>query len=174
MQHSWKVVFVLLVVLAPAIARHGFAEQSNGSPDGSYALPNAGRSASNLPDSTNNLSAKPSPSLLDRQGERSQRDLQNAEATRQASASAGRLKELAASDGPDWSPKALRFAQGAWAAIFVGVGFFLSLAVGGYVWWSRARSSKADVAILLPMKPEPAAITDGPEQQDETPKQRAA
>ncbi len=172
--HPWKVVFVLLAILATAVVGRGFAEQSNGSPDGSYAVPNAGPSASNAPDSTSDHPASSYPALLDRQGERSQRDLQNAEATRQASVSEKRLKELAASDGPDWSPKALRFAEGAWVAILAGVGLLVSLAVGGYVWWSRTQSSKADGAILLPMKPEPAAIADGPETQDKTPKQRAA
>jgi hypothetical protein len=174
MRHPWQRVLVCLVILAPAIARRGFSEQTSGSPGGSYAAPNAGPGASSAPDLTGNHSAQSSPISLDPRSVQFQRDLKNADAGWQASAPTERLKELAASDGSDWSPRAIRFAEGAWITIFAGVGLLVSLAVGGYVWWSRTQSSQVDGAILLPMQAEPAATADDAGQQDQTPKQRAA
>ncbi len=174
MRHSWQFASVLLAILALAIANRGAAEQPGVPAGGSTASPNAGPGASDSPGSTSNQSARSYPISLDPRTVRFQRDLENADPVRQESASGRPLKELAASNGPDWSSAALSSAERTWITIFAAVGFFVMLAAGVYSWWSHIQPAQVDRAVLLPMKPETAAIADGPEMHDEIPKQRAA
>jgi len=153
--------FVFLAITALAIASRGFAQQSNGSPDGLYTLPDAGRSTSSAQQLTSDRSAQSFLGALDPRDERFKRDLEKAEATRQAIASTKRLRYLAAngdSVSSSWTPG---LAERTWIAILAVGGILLSLTAGGYVWWSRALSTR-NHAILLNVKPEPTAKQNTP------------
>jgi hypothetical protein len=65
-------------------------------------------------------------------------------------------------------------AEPIWIAILAGAGLFASLATGGYVWWSRLQSSRAERAVLLAIRQGPAAKPDDTEKQDTLPQRRAA
>lgn len=92
----------------------------------------------------------------------------------QTTAAARRLKDLDPDDGSHSLGSSLSPAQRDWIAILGGGGLFVSLAAIGYVWWSRTRKSRATAAVLLAIKPDPAAKPDGTEKQGEIPKCHAA
>ena len=173
-RNPWKGVFVLLAILAPVIAGHGFAQENNGSPDGLYAVPDAGESASSVNDSTSERSAESYLNSLDSQGQQFKRNMEKAEATAKAAASAKRLRYLVAGGDSNWSAWRPNLSEQNWIATLGGVGAILSLVTGGYVWWSRAQYAKANRAVLLAMKREPAAKADGTEQHGKPSTRRAA
>ncbi len=170
---SRKGLFVLLAISALATASQAFAQHRNGSADGLYAVPDAGASASTVPESASKRATESYLSSLDSQGDRFQRDLEKAEAERKA-ASAKRPRDLAAagsSGGPVWT---LSPSQRLWIPIWAGVGLLVSLLAVGYVWWSRTRYSRINRAVLLAVKREPAAGPDLAEKQDQPSTRRAA
>ncbi len=173
--HPWKFVLVALAIAAPAAASRGFAQQSDGSPGGLYAVPDADRSAGTAQESVSDRSAQSYLSSLDPQGEQSKRDLERAAAARDEVDSAKRLKYLAEKGGAGESLVSMpSLSERTWIAILAGVGLLVSLAVGGYVWWARTQLSKANAAVLLAIEREPAPRPDGAEKQDKAPKRRAA
>jgi len=172
---SRKGVFVVLAISALAIASHGFAQQSNnGSPDGLYTPPDASQSKSTAEKFPSNYSAQSYLSELDPQAERFKHDLEKAEAARQAAASAKRLKYLAASGESILSSWKLGLSERSWIPVLAGSGLLVSLAVGGYVWWSHIQTSKVSRAILLPVKRKSAAKAGSTAKQGKTPERRAA
>ena len=162
-RNPWKGIFVLLAILAPAVAGRCFAQESKGSPDGLYAVPDVGEGeiASAAQDSSSQRSAQSYLSSLDSQGEQFKRDLEKAEAARQAAASAKRLRYLAAGGDSHWPAWRPSLSERAWIAIMAGVGLVVSLAAGGYVWWARTQYAMADGAGLLALNRERAANPDG-------------
>jgi hypothetical protein len=157
----------LLAIPGLAIASRGFAQESNGSPDGLYVVPDAGGSASTAQDSASDRSARTYLSSLDSQGEQFQRDLEKADATRNEVASARRMRYLAAGGDPNWSTWRPGLSERTWMAVLACVGLAVSLAAGGYVWWSRTQFySRANGAVLLALRRELAAKPDGAEQHD--------
>ena len=172
---SRNAVFVLLAILALATASHGFAQQSNfASSDGLYAMPDASQSANFTRESTGNRSTQSHMGELDPQEERFKLDRKKAEAARQEAASAKRLKYMTAGGESVASSSTLSTSERTWIAILAGGGILVSLAAGGYIWWSRTQSSRANLAILLPVKRKPAAKPVSTEKQDNTTERRAA
>lgn len=169
-----KVPFVLLAISALAITSHGFAQQSNrGSADGLYALPDPGLSKSTAEESVSSRSAQSYVSELDPQAVRSKHDLEKAEAARQAAAFARSSKYRAAGGSllPSWTSS---LSERTWVEILAGSGLVVSLAIGGYVGWSRIQSSKDSRAILLAIKREPTAKAGSTAKHDPPLKHRAA
>ena len=173
-RHSCKFVLVVLAIPALAVASRGFAQQSSGPSDGLYALPDAGRSAGTAQESAGDRSAQSYLSSLDPRGEQFKRDLEKAEETQKAVASAKRLKYLVEEGDTTGPLETLGLSERTWIALLAGLGLLVSLAAGGYVWWSRMQSSRASAAVLLAIKPEPAAKPDSPAEHDKTTKRRAA
>ena len=184
---SWKAILSLLAIPALSVAGRSLAQesccyvqQSNGSSDGLYVMPDAGASASasasSVPEATGKLTAQYYLNSLDTQGEQFQRDLEKAEAKRVVAASVTRPRELAAAgDSPNstvWTPNA---AERVWIPIGAGIGLLVSLLAGGYVWWSRTRFSRTERAVIFAVKRQPAAEAGRAEKQpDEASKRRAA
>ena len=69
---SRKGLFVLLAISALATASQAFAQHRNGSADGLYAVPDAGASASTVPESASKRATESYLSSLDSQGDRFQ------------------------------------------------------------------------------------------------------
>lgn len=167
---SRKGFFLLLAISALAIASQGFAQQgNNSSPDGLYALPDPDIAQK----SPSNRSAQSYLSELDPQAARFKNDMEKAEVARQAAASAKRLKYQAAG-GSILSSWTSSISERTWIEILAGGGLLVSLAAGGYVWWTRIQSSKASRAILLAVKWEPTVKPGSTAKQDKTPVRRAA
>ncbi len=173
-RHPWKDISILLAISALAIASRGFAQQSNGSTDSLQPLPDSGRGASTARESVSDVTAKSYLSALDPEGDRYKRDLEKAESARRQAASTQTLKDLTAGGDSNWTPSRLGRAERVWIAILAGGGFLVSLAAAGYVWWSRTRLSGANAPVLLAAGPVAAGKLDLAEEQDETPKRRAA
>ncbi len=169
--NPWKSIFILLGISALAVAGHGFAQQGNGSPDGLYAVPDAGGSSSQ--ESTSKRAAQSYLSSLDPQGERFKHDLERVDATRKAASSAKELAHVAEGDFPT-APSTQSRAEQITLAVLAGIAILVSLAAGGFVWWSRAQSSTANRAILLAVQRKPAVKFGDAEKQDQPPKRRAA
>jgi hypothetical protein len=177
--NRWKFVYVLAAISALAVARHGFAQQcftqqSNGSPDGLYAVPDGGQIASNVPESTSDRSAQSYLSSLDSQGEQFKHEVEKAEAARQATAAAKRLKTLAANSNSNLPSLRPNLSERTWITILAVGGLLLSLAAGGVVWWSRVQSLKGNRALLVPATREPAVIHGSIAKHDVPPGRRAA
>ena len=167
----WKGILLSSAILALTVV--AFAQENNGSPDGLYAVPTASQSSGTVQEqSTSDRSAQSYLSSLDPQGEQFKRDMEKAEAARQAADSAMRLRHAAGGNdaSSSWSPN---LSERTWLVILVGAGLLASLAGGGYVWWSRIEHSKADATVLLAVRRPPAQL-DGAAIPDKSSKRRAA
>lgn len=172
---SWNGVYVLLAISALALSGYGFAQENKGSPDGLYAIPDAGENADAAKESTANRSAQSYLSSLDAQGEKYKHDMAEAEALNKAMVASKKAKYLAErSGGFDWSAWRPHLSERAWIAIWAGLGILVSAAAGGYLWWSRVQNSKSNSAVLLAVTREPATRPDGTGKQDKPAKRRAA
>ncbi len=171
-RHPWKALRVPLAIFSLAIASRSFAQQSSAASNGLYPAPDAGPNAVTSPSTP---TADGYLNSLDPESDRYQRDLKKAEAaSEQTTAAARRLGDLDPDDGSHSVGSTLSPAQRAWIAVLGGSGLLLSLAAVGYVWRSRTRTSRATAAVLLAIKPDPAATPGSPEKHGETPKRHAA
>ncbi len=164
----------MLAILALAVAGHGFAQEKNGSPDGLYAVPDAGESGDATQDTTANRSTQSYLNALDAQSEKFKRELERAEAAHKATVAAAKAKNMAEQADSAWSVWRPQFSESAWIAIWAGVGLLVSLTAGGFVWWSRIQNSKADATVLLAVTREPAAKPGSIGKPAKPPRRRAA
>ena len=92
---------------------------------------------------------------------------------RKAASSAKELAHVAEGDFPT-APSTQSRAEQITLAVLAGIAILVSLAAGGFVWWSRAQSSTANRAILLAVQRKPAVKFGDAEKQDQPPKRCAA
>ena len=135
-------MLALLAISALTVASYALAQESNGSPNGLYALPDSGESEGKTTESTSNRSAQSYLNSLDPRSTAFQRNLEEVEAAHKAAATK-RTKEAAAGGNAQWSP-GRSLAEGAWIAILAGTGLLVVLASAAYLWWSRTQFSGAD------------------------------
>jgi hypothetical protein len=152
-RNPWMGVLVVPAILALVTGGRDFAQESNGSPDGLYAVPGTTQ------ESASNRSAQSYLSTLDPQGEQFNRDLEKANVVRKAADDARRLKRQAAGGGSQWAASTQILSERAWIAILVGAGLLASLTAAGYVWWSRTQYSRNN-PVLLAMRRGPVARPD--------------
>ena len=156
-----KGIFVLLAISALAAAGHGFAQEDNGSSDGLYTVPDSGASATAAQESTANRAAQSYLNSLDPQGEKYRHDLEKAEAIHKARVAANKANYLAGGNGSNASPWRPHLSERIWIAIWAGVGLVVSLAAGGYLWWSRLQTSRGNSTVLLTLTRGTAAKAAG-------------
>jgi hypothetical protein len=135
----------VLATSALAVAGYGSAQESSGLSDGLYAAPDAGRGAGAAEESEGKTAD-----------------------------SARGLKHVAASGHSDSTSLTSSRAERTWIAILAGVGILISLASGGYVWWSRTQPSGANRAVILTVQREAADSSNRTDEEGSPAQRRAA
>jgi len=148
-----KYIMVLLAFTAPVITVRSYAQQSNGSPDGLYVVPDTDLAARNKQESTAHRAAETYLNSLDTAGQRMQREADQAEAVNKAIAARKKAHRPVASEGPGWLAAPRNIVERAWFVVLASLGLLISLAATGFLWWSRSQRATGPVAMLMPMKP---------------------
>ena len=176
---AWLAISAL-TIWALAVVGRGFAQQNNGSPDGLYTVPDVGETAGATRESTANRAARSYLNSMDPQSEKYRRDVEKTEARHRTALprtgiSVKEANSSAAGGGAGESALTPRLSERAWLTILLaGVGLLVSLAAGGYAWWSRLQRSKTNGIVLLALPRGPAAKHRHTEKQGRPSKHRAA